>query len=104
MLILIGRIERVAAGKPTVDRETGETKPAVPVLSIIHTTNEDPDSDQELVKIKLKDPSTVEAFRKLQGQVVRFAVRTWQSGDSSGFWIEKGVVPTVMSVTAAAKA
>ena len=96
MLILIGRIERVTHSKNTVDKDTGETVSAPPQLSIIHTTNDDPESEQELVKIKLKDPAQAEAFRKCLGQFVRVPVRTWQSGERSGFWLERGVLPTVL--------
>ncbi len=102
MLILIGTVNRVANGKPTVDKDTGETKAAVPVLNMLHTSNEDPDSEQELLKIKLKDPAQAEAFRKMTGQTVRIPVRTWQSGDKSGFWLEKGVLPVVMNQQKAA--
>jgi hypothetical protein len=104
MLILIGTVNRVNPGKPTVDRTTGETTPAVPVLDMLHTSNEDPNSDQELIKIKLKDPKQVESFQRLTGQLVRIPVRTWQSGEKSGFWLEKGVLPTAMQPTQTAKA
>ena len=97
MLILIGMVSRVTNGKPGINKDTGETTPATPVLSILHTSNEDPESEQELVKIKLKDPAQAEAFRKAQGQTVRVPVRTWQSGEKSGFWLEKGVLPVAMN-------
>lgn len=100
MLILIGTINRVNPGKAKVDKDSGETIPAIPAVDILHTSNDDPASEQELLKIKLKDPQQAEAFRKLVGQTVRIPVRTWQSGDKSGFWLEKGVLPTPMQAKA----
>jgi len=96
MLTLTGTVLRISAGKPSTDKETGEQKAAVPIVTIQHTTSADPESDLELIKIKVKSPIQVEAFRRALNKTVRLDVRTWQAGDKSGFWLETGVLPVVL--------
>lgn len=96
MLVLVGTVQRVTAMKPFTDKETGVISESAQ-LSMLHTMNEDPDSALELINIKVKDAQQVEAFRQLTGKTVRFPVRTWSIGESSGLWVEKGVLPTIIN-------
>jgi hypothetical protein len=94
MLILSGQVVKVSAGKPKQD-DQGKPLPLEHFLYVQHNVNQDPDSDLELAKIKLKIPSQVDAFKKALGQNIQLPVRVWSSGDKSGFWLEQGVLPTV---------
>jgi hypothetical protein len=96
MLTLTGIVSRVSNTKESKNKETGEVIPGVPVVYIQHTSNSDPDSELELLKIKVKTSIQVEAFRRALNKQIRIDVRTWQSGDKSGFWLETGVLPTVV--------
>ena len=95
MITLTGTVARVSNSKDTKDKQTGEIIVGKPVVYIQHQSNSDPDSDLELIKIKLKSPNQVDAFRRALNKLIRIDVRTWSSGDKSGFWLEAGVLPLV---------
>jgi hypothetical protein len=99
MLILIGQVARVTAKtKKETDENTGHITEVVETHAHIqHSANLSPDADLLIDKIKLKDSSQVDAFRKATGKNVQVAVRTWNQGGKSGYWLEAGVLPTVQS-------
>jgi len=101
MLTLIGQVVKVAAGKAGKDKDTGEIIEAVPVVFVQHSTSTDANSDVAIEKIKLKDAAQVAAFQKAIGQNVQVPVRVWFQGAKSGFWLESGVLPTVVQPKAA---
>lgn len=78
------------------NRETGEIT-NIHKADLQHYTNGDTASAEiEILSIKLKEPAQAEAFRKAVGQMVRFPARVWAVGGGTGFWLEKGVLPTVI--------
>ena len=83
--------------KPIQDknRTTGEIT-NIHQVDLQHYTNGDINTAEiEVLAIKLKDPAQAEAFRKAVGQMVHFPARVWAVGGGTGFWLEKGVLPTV---------
>lgn len=96
MLILTGTVLNIMAGTP--DRKTGEIHP---IVQIQHKTSHDAESEIIIDKIKLKAAVQVEAFRKALGKNVQVPVRTWNTETgNSGYWLEKGVLPTVQQAAA----
>lgn len=84
--------------KPIQDknRQTGEISNAHQV-DLQHFTNADTATAEiEVLSIKLKDPNQAEAFRKALGQSINIPARVWAVGGGTGFWLEKGVLPTVI--------
>lgn len=96
-LILIGTVLQVTGGKPGKNYETGEITEAIPVAFIQHNTSSNPDSDINIEKIKCKEPAQVAAFRNAISKQVRVEVRLWAQGGKQGFWLEQGVLPTVVN-------
>lgn len=97
MLILIGQVARVTSKtKQQLDENTGKNVDVQETHAHIqHSANMSADSDILIDKIKLKDVSQVEAFRKAMGKNIQVAVRTWSQGGKSGYWLEQGVLPTI---------
>jgi hypothetical protein len=78
------------------DKTSGEIT-NIHQVDLQHYTNGDVNTAEiEVLAIKLKDPAQAEAFRKAVGQMVRFPARVWAVGGGTGFWLEKGVLPTVI--------
>lgn len=98
MLILIGTVARVTS-KPKED-ESGKVFDEFHA-QIQHSSNMSADSDILIDKIKLKSSAQVDAFRKALGKDVQIAVRTWNQGGKSGYWLEEGVLPTIQQAKAA---
>lgn len=106
MLYLTGQIMRVGQPIEEKNRETGSIT-VVCKMQIQHQESSDPNSDIKLENIKIKSDvgastSQAEAFRKVVGQNVSIPVRTWSQGNKSGYWLEKGILPTVQTTKAAA--
>lgn len=95
-LTLIGTILQVTSGKEGKNYETGEVIAAVPLVFIQHNTSSHPDSDIVIEKIKIKEPAQVAACRAAVGKPVRIDVRLWNMNGKIGFWLESGVLPTVI--------
>lgn len=95
-LTLIGTILQVSVGKEGKNYETGEVIPAVHSAFIQHNTSSNPDSDPCIEKIKVKEAAQVNACRAAIGKPVRLDVRLWNMNGKTGFWIESGVLPTVI--------
>lgn len=96
-LILSGTVLQVTGGKPGKNFETGEITEAIPIVFIQHNTSSSPDSDINIEKIKCKEAAQVSAFRNAVGKQILVAVRLWAQGGKQGFWLEQGVLPTVVS-------
>ncbi|OIR10943.1 hypothetical protein GALL_71110 [mine drainage metagenome] len=106
MLYLVGSIMRVGQPVEEKDRETGKIS-IVCKMQLQHQESSEPNSDIKIENIKIKSepgaPLTqAEAFRKCVNQNVQIPVRTWSQGGKSGYWLEKGVLPTVQQSKAAA--
>lgn len=97
MLTLTGQVLQVTGGKPGKNYETGEITEAVPIAYVQHSTSSSPESDIAIEKIKLKEPAQVAAFRAAIGKQVRLDVRLWAQGGKQGFWLEQGVLPTIIN-------
>lgn len=98
MLLLQGEVVRVTlGGVERLNKETGETSKTDPVCFILHAASQDSEADLKVEKLKLKDNSQAEAFRKVQGKTVSVPVNIWATeGGSHGFWLSKGILPTVL--------
>jgi hypothetical protein len=101
MLLLNGLVLQITNGKEVKNRETGEIRHD-PVVQIQHKTTSSPDALIIIDNIKLKDPQQVAAFRSIVGKQMNVPVRTWSTETGEGFWLEKGVLPTVQSERPAA--
>jgi len=89
--------------KPVQDknRDTGEVT-NIHTVDLQHFSNADTATAEiDILTIKLKDPVQADAFRKVLGQAVNIPARVWAVGGGTGFWLEKGVLPTVIAQQAA---
>lgn len=96
MILLIGTPISVLSGKP--DQKTGEV---FPIVQIQHKKSDLADSPIVIDNIKCKEPAQVAAFRAALGKTIKCPVQPWSTESGKGWWIEKGVLPTVVASAAA---
>jgi hypothetical protein len=75
------------------NRETGAIT-NMHKVDLVHTTSDLANSEMELITIKLKEQLQADRFQSLLGKKITIPARVWAVGNGSGFWLEKGILPT----------